>query len=84
MAGIRYCLLLGKLYIFRTIFQRKALSSDIPASQKSVYLFYDPTINCYRGRDKTASYGHGIISAKQMQAQLVYYSVIRFVLFSAI
>ena len=33
--------LLGQLFIFRTIFQPRALSSDIPASRKGVYLFYD-------------------------------------------
>ena len=33
--------LLGQLFIFRTIFQPRALSSDIPASRKGVYLFYN-------------------------------------------
>ena len=32
----------GKCDILRTIFQLRALSSDIPASQKGFYLFYNP------------------------------------------
>ena len=40
--------LLGQLFIFRTIFQPRALSSDIPASRKGVYLFYNPPINFSR------------------------------------
>ena len=35
----------GKREILRTISQPRALSSDIPASQKGVYLFYNPLIN---------------------------------------
>ena len=31
--------------ILRTVFQPRALSFDIPASQKGVYLFYNPPIN---------------------------------------
>ena len=31
--------------ILRTIFQPRALSSDIPASRKGVYLFYNPPNN---------------------------------------
>ena len=35
----------GKCEIFRTISQPRTLSADIPASQKGVYLFYNPPIN---------------------------------------
>ena len=34
--------------ILRTIFQPRALSSDIPASRKGVYLCYNPPNNCSR------------------------------------
>lgn len=34
--------------LLRTIFQPRALSSDIPASQKGVYLFYNPPSNFSR------------------------------------
>ena len=35
----------GNREILRTIFQPRALSSDIPASRKEVYLFYNPPNN---------------------------------------
>ena len=35
----------GKCEIWRTISQPRTLSADIPASQKGVYLFYNPPIN---------------------------------------
>ncbi len=37
----------GNCEILRTFFQPRALSSNIPASQKGVYLFYNPPINFY-------------------------------------
>ena len=37
----------GNCEILRTIVQQRALSSNIPASQKEVYLFYNPPINFY-------------------------------------
>ena len=38
----------GNFEILRTIFQLRALSSDVPASQKEVYLFYNPPNNFSR------------------------------------
>ena len=38
----------GNCEILRTIFQRRALSSDMPASQKGVYFFYNPPNNFSR------------------------------------
>ena len=38
----------GHCEILRTMFQPRALSSDIPASRKGVYLFYNPPINFSR------------------------------------
>ena len=38
----------GNCEILRTIFQPRALSSDIPASRKGVYLFYNPPNNFSR------------------------------------
>ena len=35
----------GKCKILRTVSRPRALSTDIPASQKGVYLFYNPLIN---------------------------------------
>ena len=35
----------GKCEILRTISQPRTLSADIPASQKGVYIFYNPAIN---------------------------------------
>ena len=35
----------GKWEVLRTISQPRTLSADIPASQKEVYLFYNPPIN---------------------------------------
>ena len=35
----------GNCEILRTIFQPRALSSDIPANRKGVYLFYNPPNN---------------------------------------
>ena len=35
----------GNCEILKTIFKLTALSSDIPASHKGVYLFYNPSIN---------------------------------------
>ena len=35
----------GKCEMLRTISQPRTLSADIPASQKGVYLFYNPPIN---------------------------------------
>ena len=43
----------GKSENLRTISQPRALSADIPASQKEVYLFYNPPINFHITR-KTA------------------------------
>ena len=37
----------GNCEILRTILQPRALSSDIPASQEGVYLFYHPPFNFY-------------------------------------
>ena len=37
----------GKCEILRTISQPRTLSADIPASQKGVYLFCNPSINFY-------------------------------------
>ena len=38
----------GNCEILRTIFQPRALSSDIPASRKGVYLIYNPPNNFSR------------------------------------
>ena len=38
----------GNCEILGTMFQLRALSSDIPASRKGVYLFYNPPNNCSR------------------------------------
>ena len=38
----------GNCEILRTIFQLRALSSDMPASRKMVYLFYNPPNNFSR------------------------------------
>ena len=35
----------GNCEILRRVFQLRALSSDIPASRKGIYLFYNPPIN---------------------------------------
>ncbi len=37
----------GNCEILRTIFQPRALSLNITASQKGIYLFYNPPINFY-------------------------------------
>ena len=57
--------------ILRTIFQLRALSSNIPASQKGVYLLYNPPIDFRNARallqwkrsTKTAIDGHGVVAA---------------------
>ena len=57
----------GNYEILRTIFQSRALSSNIPASQEGVYSFYNPPINFFnaphRGKKEkpTARDNHGII-----------------------
>ena len=40
----------GKCEILRTMSQPRALSADIPVSQKGVYLFYNPVINFHIAR----------------------------------
>ena len=56
----------GNCEILRTIFQPRALSSDIPASRKWVYLFYNPPINVsrrahfdWKGKKNSYRYVHG-------------------------
>ena len=40
----------GNCETLRTIFLPRALSSNIPASQEGVYLFYSPPINFFNAR----------------------------------
>ena len=58
--------------ILRTIFQPRALSSDIPASQEGVYLVYTPPhyflYIFYCGKEKTFSEGNSTFAANQIQA----------------
>ena len=64
----------GNCEILRTIFQPRALSSSILASQEGVYLFYNPPIDFYNAhtllwqREKKFSQGHSTFAAKQIQA----------------